>query len=114
MVQIARHLDSEVSEAESPPASGTMRARMLREAAMATDYGLEGRNFEDRHIDSLCVHPQIDLRVRTVEKAILEVAAAAFRVGYQPGVRSATVRLRKGDGRNKEGGASRIGARRSL
>jgi hypothetical protein len=114
MVQIARHLDSEVSVAESPPASGTMRERMLREAAVATDDGPEGRKFGDCHVDSLFAHPQIDWWVRTVEKVSVALAAAGFPSAYQPEVRSATARLRKGDGRNKEGGASRIDARRSL
>jgi len=81
---------------------------------MATDDGLEGRKFGDRHVDSICVHPQINPRVRTVEEASVEVAVAGFPAGYQPDVRSAIVRLLKGDGRNKEGGASRIGARRSV
>ena len=81
---------------------------------MSTDDGLEGRKFGDCHVDSLCAHPRIDRRVRTGETASLELAAAEFPARYQPDARSDTVRLRKGDGRNKEGGASRIGARRSV
>jgi hypothetical protein len=52
VVQIARHLDSEISEAELPLASGTSRTWVLREAATAADDGLEGRKFGDRHVDS--------------------------------------------------------------
>jgi hypothetical protein len=52
VVQIARHLDSEISEAELPLASGTSRKWVLREAATAADDGLEGRKFGDRHVDS--------------------------------------------------------------
>ncbi len=55
-----------------------------------------------------------DRRARDVEKVNVKVAAAGFPARYQPDARSAIVRLRKGDGRNKEGGASRIDARRSV
>jgi hypothetical protein len=51
---------------------------------------------------------------RAVEKVSAQVAAAGFSAGYQPDARSTTLRLRKGNARNKEGGASRIGARRSV
>jgi hypothetical protein len=76
----SRHFDSEESEAELPPSSGTSRKWVLREAATAEDDGLEGRKFGDRHVDSLCMRARSLMSIvgRAGEKVSVQVAAAGF------------------------------------